>query len=127
MNQKTIHSLDPRITRAQILSDVDEVPQYEVLEQFITFEVFQQQKSGGHHIHVGSVHAPNIEMALLFAKEQYGRRGKSTGMWVVPTNAVVTFSDDDLDMFETTPEKKYREVGAYMVRKRVEQYKKEQK
>jgi ring-1,2-phenylacetyl-CoA epoxidase subunit PaaB len=87
--------------------------------------VFQQQKSGGHFIHVGSVHAPNEEIALLFAKEQYGRRGKSVGMWIAPTNAIVSIPEEDVDMFDATPEKKYREVGAYMVRNRVEQYKKD--
>ncbi|MBL8004561.1 MAG: hypothetical protein JNL36_05665 [Candidatus Kapabacteria bacterium] len=125
MNKQTIESLDPRISRAQLPTEVDHIPQYEVLDQFVTYEVFQQQKSGGHFIHVGSVHAPNEEIALLFAKEQYGRRGKSVGMWIAPTNAIVSIPEEDVDMFDATPEKKYREVGAYMVRNRVEQYKKD--
>jgi hypothetical protein len=34
-------------------------------------------------------------------------------------------SAEDADIFATTPEKKYRDVGAYMVRNKVEAFKKQ--
>ena len=124
----TIVSLDPRVTRLEI----DETPATPAdpkgdLDQLQTYEVFHQQKSGAHHMHVGSVHAPTPELALILAKEQYARRGKTLNLWVVNTAHVVTMTAEDADVFETTPEKKYRDVAAYMVRNKVEAFKKQQK
>lgn len=121
----TIISLDPRVTRMGISVDTaQETEPKNLLDQFQTFEVFHQQKRGAHHVHVGSVHAPNAEMALVFAKEQYGRRGQTVNIWVVSTDHVLTMRGEDADVFETTPEKKYRDVAAYMVRNKVEAFKK---
>ncbi len=119
-----ITSLDPRVTRMQINPNQAEAlePKPE-LDQFQTFEVFHQGKSGAHHVHVGSVHAPNRELALLLAKEQYGRRGQTINLWVVNTRDVFTMSAEDSDVFTTTPEKMYRDVAAYMVRNKVEAFK----
>jgi ring-1,2-phenylacetyl-CoA epoxidase subunit PaaB len=122
----TIVSLDPRVSRWKLADEPARTDEKPSLDQFQTFEVFHQQKSGAHHVHVGSIHAPNAEMALVLAKEQYGRRGPSMNMWVVDTRHVTTLRAEDSDIFETTPEKTYRDVGAYMVRNKVEAYKKEQ-
>ena len=42
--------------------------------QWQVYEVFHQKARGEHHVHVGSVHATDPEMALVLAKEQYARR-----------------------------------------------------
>ena len=60
-----ILSLDPRISRAEI---PDGVVELKPMDEFQTYEVFHQKKRGEQHEHVGIVHAPNDEMALLFAK-----------------------------------------------------------
>lgn len=122
----TIVSLDPRVTRLQI--DLEQQPDVtkNELDQDETYEVFHQQKSGAHHMHVGSVHAPSKELALILAKEQYGRRGQTTNLWVVNTADILTMRAEDSDVFETTPEKKYRDVAAYMVRNKVEAFKQAQ-
>ena len=78
-------------------------------------------------MHVGIVHAPNPEMALLFGKEQYGRRGITANIWVVKTAHVFASEYDDQDIFETVPEKQYREAGGYKVMEKINKYKKEQK
>jgi ring-1,2-phenylacetyl-CoA epoxidase subunit PaaB len=122
----TILSLDPRVTRMNL--DAEQSAPAEpkpALDQFQTFEVFHQAKTGAHHTHVGCVHAPSPELALLLAKEQYGRRGQTTNLWVVNTRDVVTMAAEDADVFATTPEKKYRDVGAYMVRDKVDAFKKQ--
>lgn len=121
-----IKSLDPRITREQIeennpISPLDEMDNWE------TYEVFHQKKRGDQHIHVGIVHAPNPEMAFLFGKEQYGRRGISVNMWVVKTSNVFASDYDDSDIFDTVPEKQYREAGGYKVMGKINKYKKENK
>ncbi|NQW30966.1 MAG: hypothetical protein HQ472_10700 [Ignavibacteria bacterium] len=124
----TIISLDPRVTRLSIDEGVNErdvlIP---TLDQHPTFEVFHQEKSGSHHVHVGTLHAPNPELALILAKEQFGRRGQTHNIWVVKTEDVFTLTSEDSDIFDTVPEKTYRDVSAYMVRNKVEAFKKAQK
>ena len=113
-----IESLDPRITRAQIDANSAIDPLGE-LDQFQTFEVFHQKKRGQQHVHVGIVHAPNAEMALLYAKEQYARRGVTSNLWVVPSAAVTATEYFDDDIFTTTEEKTYRDPGTYKVIDRI--------
>ena len=124
----TISSLDPRINRAHIPEE-QETP-FEpkgAMDQFQTFEVFVQSKSGGHHTHVGSVHAPTPEMAMSYAKEQYGRRGQIYNVWVAPTSSVYSLDLKDHDFFETVGDKTYREVNAYVdTRKKIEEFKNSQ-
>lgn len=117
-----IKSLDPRITREQIELN-NTIDPLKDLDQWETFEVFHQRKRGEQHIHVGIVHAPNPEMALLFAKEQYGRRGISVNIWVVCTRQVFSSDYDDSDIFDTVPEKVYREAGGYKVMEKINKYK----
>jgi ring-1,2-phenylacetyl-CoA epoxidase subunit PaaB len=114
--QMTIKSLDPRVTRAEIPENDEKnwAPLGE-LDQHETYEVFHQEIRGGQPVHVGSLHAPNPEMALLFAKEQYARRAKCVSIWVVRTADIYTIGVDDADIFETTPEKDYREAKGYRV------------
>jgi ring-1,2-phenylacetyl-CoA epoxidase subunit PaaB len=121
-----IKSLDPRIAREQ-LDENNNIEPLRELDQWETYEVFHQKKRGDQHMHVGIVHAPNPEMALLFGKEQFGRRGMSVNIWVVRTSNVFTTDYDDSDIFETVPEKMYREAGGYKVMDKINRYKKEQK
>lgn len=112
----TINSLDPRITRAEIPQE-NQTPlsPQEPLDQHETYEVFHLEKRGEQPVHVGSLHAPNPEIALLFAKEQYGRRSRTVSLWVVRTADIYTIGVEDADVFATTPEKDYREAKGYRV------------
>jgi ring-1,2-phenylacetyl-CoA epoxidase subunit PaaB len=120
----TIKSLDPRVTRAEIPenSESNWTP-LESLDQHETYEVFHQEARGEHAVHVGSLHAPNPEMALLFAKEQYARRAKCVSLWVVRTADIHVIGVEDSDVFETTPEKDYREAKGYRVGGKLTAYK----
>ena len=117
-----IESLDPRITRAA-LDDESKIGELNGSEHFQTYEVFQQIKRGTHHQHVGSVHAPNAEMAMLFAKEQYCRRGAAVNLWVVKTADVFVTEYQDADIFETTEDKLYRDPNSYKVMDRINAFK----
>jgi ring-1,2-phenylacetyl-CoA epoxidase subunit PaaB len=115
----TLQSLDPRIDRLGIpqeQSPFEGVPEGTHLE---TYEVFHQAKSGARHIHVGSIHAPNPELAMVFAKEQFARRSECVNLWVVRSSEVITFSPEDADLFETTPEKSYRDASGYKVMQKI--------
>ncbi len=118
------NSLDPRIQRLDLPQGESTVKPN---EYWGTFEVFLQEKRGKHHQHVGSLHAPDQDMALIFAKEQYGRRGRCVNMWVVKTTDIVAFQLEDEDMFATTPDKTHREAGIYKVRDRIQEYQERQK
>jgi ring-1,2-phenylacetyl-CoA epoxidase subunit PaaB len=121
-----IKSLDPRVNRAQIELN-NEIQPLNELDQWETYEVFHQKKRGDQHMHVGIVHAPNAEMALLFGKEQYGRRGITANIWVVKTANVFASEYEDQDIFDTVPEKQYREAAGYKVMDKINKYKKGQK
>lgn len=114
-------SLDPRVNRINL---EEEHGPKAPLDQWETFEVFHQKKRGEQHVHVGIVHAPNPDMAIVMAKEAYGRRGLTANLWVVRTRDVFAGSYEDSDMFSTTPEKMYREAGGYKVMEKINQYKK---
>jgi len=109
--------LDPRVNRLQLPQELNEgFEKAQELDQWQTYEVFHQRSRGEQHVHVGCVHAPSAELALLFAKEQYARRSKCTNLWVVKT-ADITYSDYEEDeIFIPAVDKSYREAYGYKVR-----------
>ncbi|MCS6904854.1 MAG: hypothetical protein RML72_02685 [Bacteroidia bacterium] len=120
-----IQSLDPRINRIE-LPEENNNTRIPPMDQWQTYEVFHQQARGDQHKHVGIVHAPNPEMALLFAKEQYARRSQCVNLWVVRTADVYATSYDDADIFEPAFDKSYRESWGYKdTRQLIEKFKKE--
>lgn len=119
-----MNSLDPRVKRLDIKADETEA--VHTNSHLVTWEVFHQDKRGKQHVHVGIVHASSPEMALIVAKEAFGRRGKTSNLWVVKTSDVYTFQSEDEDMFETTPDKAFRDPAFYKVRDRIEKFQKQQ-
>lgn len=97
-------SLDPRVNRLGIPEEKTELQPKGMLDQFETYEAFLQVKEGKALEHVGPVHAPNEEMAFLFAKEQYSRRGMfCNALCVVKTENIFAtgFTDDGQDVYNT--------------------------
>lgn len=120
------HSHDPRMARLGIdqpEADPRGFAPEDALDQWQTYEVFHQKSRGDQHVHVGIVHAPNAELALLFAKEQYARRMKCVNLWVVKTRDVHATDYDDEAMFEPATDKSYREAYAYRTRDLIVAYK----
>ena len=122
----SIRSLDPRVTRLGIPGNQELTSDKSAMDQWQTYEVFTQAKSGAHHTHVGSVHAPNGEMAYILAKEQFGRRSKVTSLWVAKTAVIVT-AENDAELFLRNDEKLYREAGGFKVMERINAFKKKNK
>ena len=81
-------SLDPRIRRWDLPASPDNQVAKKDLDQFQTYEVFHQKRADTPFAYVGPVHAPDPEVAFLYAKEQYSRRSTCTGLWVVKTQHV---------------------------------------
>ena len=119
-----IHSYDPRVNRIDLPSQEKPYEDGELM-QWQNYEVFQQQNRGEQHSHVGAVHAPNPEMALLFAKEQFGRREQCANLWVVKSQHVHATSYEDSDMFQHSFDKTYREGSGYKVKDTIETFKRE--
>jgi len=118
-------SHDPRINRLK-LPENDKIN--EILhepENWETYEVFHQKKRGEQHIHVGIVHAPTPELALILAKEQYARRRQTANLWVVKSSNVFATAYDDTDIFENVPEKTYREASDYYCMDKIRKYQQE--
>ena len=80
------------------------------------WEVFVRSKRGLSHRHVGSVHAPDAEIAVRHARDTYTRRMEGVSLWVVPS-ASITASDpaEDGPMFEPAQDKIYRHPTFYNI------------
>jgi len=113
-------SFDPRVNKLHL--NESQEPILSGHEEWETYEVFHQKKRGEQHIHVGIVHAPNPEIALVLAKEQFGRRRVTANLWVVKTAHVYASRYEDQDIWETVPEKTYREASDYYVMDRIRKY-----
>jgi ring-1,2-phenylacetyl-CoA epoxidase subunit PaaB len=81
--------------------------------EWMVYEVFQQDHRGEHHHHVGSLHAPDGEIALVLAKENFARRGDCVNLWVVPAHCIHATDYADADVFEHTTDRMYREPGGF--------------
>ena len=80
------------------------------------FEVFVRGKRGLNHVHVGSIHAADAEMALLHARDVYTRRNEGVSIWVVPSAAITASSPDEKDpFFAPSGDKVYRHPTFYDV------------
>ena len=78
------------------------------------WEVFRQEDAGDYHTHCGNVHAPDREMALLFAEIQHGRRKPTNSLWVAPKDEIGEVDAEDAH-FSGATDKSYRFAQAYNV------------
>jgi len=85
--------------------------------QWEEFEVFVQSKRGACHEWVGAVHAPDPEMALIFAKENFVRRQPCANIWIVNTKDVHATSYEDTSMFVPAFDRKYRLAAGFKLNK----------
>ena len=80
------------------------------------YEVFRQERKGQAFQHAGSIEAPDERFAEWYAREQYGRRGESEALWLVPREAVHVI-DEWADEFDL----KYRRVDGYSIKARLKE------
>jgi ring-1,2-phenylacetyl-CoA epoxidase subunit PaaB len=71
--------------------------------------VFIRSQHGLAHKHVGSLHAPDAEMAINHARDVYTRRNEGVGIWVVRAQDIVSSSPGDKEaLFDPANSKVYR-------------------
>ena len=80
------------------------------------YEVFRQERKGQPFQHAGSLPAPDAAFAEVYAREQYGRRGESVALWVVPRDAV-----HEIDEFVDELERNYHRVDGYPLKEKLKQ------
>jgi ring-1,2-phenylacetyl-CoA epoxidase subunit PaaB len=83
-----LNSLDPRVNRLPKVGQPGQINPKADLDQFGTFEVFVQPREGKPFQHEGIVHAPNLEMSYILAKEAFTRRFLCTSLYVADTRGV---------------------------------------
>jgi ring-1,2-phenylacetyl-CoA epoxidase subunit PaaB len=77
------------------------------------YEVFQQTREGEPMAHVGSLNAPNDEMAMQYARDIFSRRYEALRLWVVARDHVQYI--DDLDLLKPPFDRSYRRPDGYNV------------
>ena len=80
------------------------------------YEVFRQERKGQPFQHAGSLPAPDASFAEVYAREQYGRRGESVALWVIPRNAV-----HEVDEFVDELERNYHRVDGYPLKAKLKE------
>ncbi len=78
------------------------------------WEVFRQERKGQPFQHAGSLSAPDERFAEEYAREQYGRRGESVALWVVPRAAV-----HQVDEFPDELQRNYHRVDGYPLKEKL--------
>ena len=73
-------------------------------------------EGAGRSQHAGSVVAPDAAFARAYAHEQYGRRGESVALWVVPRDSILEVEDfvDELD-------RNYHRVDGYSLKAKLKE------
>ncbi|WP_370894855.1 1,2-phenylacetyl-CoA epoxidase subunit PaaB [Janibacter sp. GXQ6167] len=80
------------------------------------YEVFVRARRGLSHNHVGSIHAPDPQMALKNARDLYTRRQEGVSIWVAKAKDIVASAPDEKDaFFEPAADKIYRHPTFYDV------------
>ncbi len=80
------------------------------------YEVFRQERKGQPFQHAGSIAAPDEAFADAYAREQFGRRGESVALWVVPRGAVHAITD-----FVDELERNYHRVDGYSIKAKLKE------
>ena len=84
--------------------------------QWPLWEIFIQANPGIPHKHVGSLHAPDAEMAVQNARDVYTRRKEGISIWVVEAKNIKASSPEDMgSFFEPANDKVYRHPTFYKV------------
>ena len=86
------------------------------MKEWPLWEVFIRSQHGLAHKHVGSLHAPDAEMAINNARDVYTRRNEGVSIWVVRSEHVAASGPDDkAAFFEPSGDKVYRHPTFYEI------------
>lgn len=82
------------------------------------WEIFIRGQHGLSHRHVGSLHAPDAEMAIKNARDVYTRRNEGVSIWVVESNNLTaSVPSKEGPLFEPSKSKVYRHPTFFKIPK----------
>lgn len=80
------------------------------------WEVFIRGQHGLNHRHVGSLHAPDNELAMKHARDVYTRRSEGLSIWVVPSSEITASAPSEKGpIFEPANDKVYRHPAFFKI------------
>jgi phenylacetate-CoA oxygenase PaaH subunit len=82
----------------------------------LIYEVFRQERKGQAFAHAGSLSAPNLEYAEIYARDFYGRRNESEALWVVQREAIT-----ELGKFTDELGRNYHRVDGYSLKEKLKE------
>ncbi len=83
-------------------------------KQWPLWEVFIRSKQGLNHKHVGSLRAPDAEMAIENARDVYTRRSEGVSIWVIESKNIHASAPEEKEaLFEPAQDKIYRHPTFY--------------
>jgi phenylacetate-CoA oxygenase PaaH subunit len=80
----------------------------------VIYEVFRQERKGQAFAHAGSLSAPTLEYAEIYARDFYGRRNESQALWIVRRDAITEIGEfvDELG-------RNYHRVDGYSLKEKL--------
>ena len=73
------------------------------------WEIFIRGQHGLNHRHVGSLHAPDAEMAIRHARDVYTRRNEGVSIWAVEARHIAASSPSEKGpLYDPSESKVYR-------------------
>ncbi|MGZ0050817.1 1,2-phenylacetyl-CoA epoxidase subunit PaaB [Brevibacillus gelatini] len=85
----------------------------EANNNFFIYEVFSQKSVNASFVHQFSLLAPNKEVALAMARENFLRRESCFNIWVVKRDDIYSLSPEERPFLERIDNKSYRETKGY--------------
>jgi ring-1,2-phenylacetyl-CoA epoxidase subunit PaaB len=89
----------------------------------LSYEIFHLLKRGKQHRHAGSVEAANPVAALWEAKNTLDPKQTIYNVWVVPTEQVLMSDEDTRQIWDTLPEKSFRDAISYKAGDKIKEFK----
>ncbi|MDX1600516.1 MAG: hypothetical protein R3191_03265 [Anaerolineales bacterium] len=83
--------------------------------QWPRFFVFKKDSHDEPHLNCGTVHAPDVELALQNARDVFVRRPECVSLWVVPAGKVVAKTAEELEREPPEPAHTDASVEPYAV------------
>jgi phenylacetate-CoA oxygenase PaaH subunit len=80
----------------------------------VIWEVFRQERKGQPFAHAGSLAAPDLRSAELYARDFYARRNESEALWVVPREAI-----HEVGAFVDELGRNYHRVDGYSLKEKL--------
>ena len=77
------------------------------------YVVFSRKNSSSHMTEQFTLLAPNSEMALMMAQENFQRREKVSDLWVVKRSDITSVNPEEREMLFRLDNKDYRETKGY--------------